>query len=204
MRSGVSLINLSGANGINIIEAATGFVNLAAVSDTGTPAELKINAGTNITLNTVSIANLLDINLDIGTTDAATLNADALSAGTITVDGQSTNDTMNFAGTVTSTANGITISQAQTVDFDADVTGQIGVTVTNVNTDIDLAADVDVKATTGDVAMRSGVSLINLSGANGINIIAAATAFGNLAARSEPGKASELKVNARDDSALNH
>jgi len=46
----------------------------------------------------VDIANLLDVNVDTEANDTAVLTSGYLNAGTITVDGQGTNDTFNFNG----------------------------------------------------------------------------------------------------------
>jgi len=147
----VTLIDLSGTGGANVITAA-GSVEMAAVSDTGTPAELEINADDSVTLASVTLdgaANpVLDIDVDENGGGAA-LAAGALSAGTITVDGTSADDTFNFNGTVTSTAGEISINQASQVNFavGADVTAQTSLKIENATT-VDLAANVDLKRRT--------------------------------------------------------
>ena len=79
--------------------------------------ELEINSDTSMTLTNVDIANRLDVNLDADDDGSETLNAGALSVGTVTVDGTSDNETLNFNSTVTSTTAGITINSAATANL---------------------------------------------------------------------------------------
>ena len=163
----MTLIDLSGAAGTNVITATDGSVSLAALSDSGTPAELEINSDTSMTLTNVDIANRLDVNVDADDDGSKTLNAGALSAGTVTVDGSSDNETLNFNSTVTSTAAGITINSAATVNLGGTAQAATGLTILNVATEIDLAQDVNVTAQNGNVDLNTSVTLIDLSGAAG-------------------------------------
>ena len=92
LNTSVTLIDLSGAAGTNVITATDGSVRLAALSDSGTPAELEINSDTSMTLTSVDIANLLDVNVDLDDDGSETLDSGALSAGTVTVHGSSDNE----------------------------------------------------------------------------------------------------------------
>jgi Ca2+-binding RTX toxin-like protein len=192
--AGVTAIDLSGAAGINTV-SASGLVNLAAVADSGTPAEFEVNSGTNMTLASVNIANLLDLNLDTGADSSATLTAGNLQAGTITADGQGTNDTFQFNGTVTSTAASTSLNQANQINLVQDVTAATNLTITNVNTEVDLAAGVDLAATNGNVAANAGVTAIDLSGAAGINTVSA-SGLVTLAAVADSGTPAEFEVNS--------
>ena len=93
---GVTLIDLSGVTGTNVITATVGSVSLAALSDSGTPAELEINSDTSMTLTSADIANLLDVNVDVDDDGSETLDSGALSAGAVTVDGSSDNETFQL------------------------------------------------------------------------------------------------------------
>ena len=104
-----------------MITATDGSVSLAALSDSGTPAELEINSDTSMTLTSIDIANLLDVNVDVDDDGSETLTSGTLSAGTVTIDGSSDNETFNFNSTVTSTTAGVTISSAAVVDLNAAV-----------------------------------------------------------------------------------
>jgi autotransporter-associated beta strand protein len=192
--SGVGAIDLSGAGGTNMVTAG-GSVNLAATADSGTPDEFEVNSATDMTLASVSLANLLDMNVDTGTNSAATLTAGALSAGTITVDGQGTNDTFQFNGTVTSSIASVTINQANQVNLTQDVTAATSLTITNVTTEVDLSTSVDLEATAGALAANLGVVAIDLSGAAGTNMVTAGTAV-NLAAVADSGTPAEFEVNS--------
>ena len=201
---GVNLIDLSGGAGINTLSASAE-VQLGALSDSGTPAELQIDAGTNVVLDTISIANLLDINVDTGGDGSSTLMTNQLSAGTITVDGQGTNDTFTFSGSgdatdgtlgVESTTGDVTINLANEVNLDDDVTGAMGVTVSNVNTVLDLGGNVDVTASGGNLDLNNSVTLIDLEGGGGTVNILSASAEVQLDPLSDSGTPDELQVDA--------
>ena len=203
VNSGVTAIDLSGV-GSNIITAGT-TVNLGAVDDSANIAELEVNAGTDITLTSVTLdnggASLLDINLDTGADSAAALSVTgAVSVASITADGQGINDSMSFGSTVTSTGTTIGISTADTVVLSGDVTAATNLSILNVNTSVDLGADVDLTATGGAVAVNSGVTAIDLSGV-GSNIITAGTTV-NLGAVDDSANIAELEVNAGTDITL--
>ena len=159
--SGVTAINLSGA-GTNEISAG-GDVNLGCGS-------MELQLPNCRSLERASLwpdnpqcrwnQNLLDINLD-GAADggAKTLTAaGAINVGQLTVDGQNSDDIMNFGSTVTTTGSSIAIATADTVDFDGDVLAANGLTIATVATDIDLGADVDLTSTAGNITANSGVS----------------------------------------------
>ena len=193
--SGVAVINLSGA-GTNKITAG-GDINLAAVADGANIAELEIQ-GEAITLAAITLdaggTSLLDINLDgAGDSGAKTLTAaGAINVGQLTVDGQNSDDIMNFGSTVTTTGTSIAIATADTVDFDADVLAANGLTIATVATDIDLGANVDLTSTAGNITANSGVAVINLSGA-GTNKITAGGDI-NLAAVADGANIAELEI----------
>ena len=209
LNNSVASIDFNGAGSTNIITATAGAVELEAITDSAAVTELEINAGTNITLNSVTLDDgtaTLDINLDTGADDAATLNVTGLlNAGTITANGQGVNDVMNFgdgAGdTVTSTNADITIDTANIVSFTDDIVGATGVTIQNINTDINLGADVDVTATTGNVDLNNTVTAIDLNGA-GTNRITATAGAVELAAVDDSANIAEFEINAGTDITL--
>ena len=196
--SGVAVINLSGV-GTNKVTAG-GDINLAAVADGANIAELEIQ-GEAITLAAITLdaggTSLLDINLDgAGDSGAKTLTAaGAIAVGQLTVDGQNSDDIMNFGSTVTTTGTSIAIATADTVDFDADVLAANGLTIATVATDIDLGANVDLTSTAGNITANSGVAVINLSGA-GTNKITAGGDI-NLAAVADGANIAELEIQER-------
>ena len=199
--TGVTLIDLSGAAGINQVTSTGGSINLADVSDSGAPAELEIHADTDLTLASVDIANLLDVDLDDAGASVLTA-AEPVSAGTITVTGAGTDDTFNFADTVTSTTTGITIEQANLVDLDGTVTAAASLTIRNVNTEVDVAQGVSLVALNGDLLANAGVTLIDLSGAAGLNQVTSTNGSINLADLSDSGTPSELEIHADMDLTL--
>ena len=184
----VAQINLSGVGGINIIQAS-GSVDLAAVIDNATdvddhgdPAELQIAAGTDVELTSVSISNIL--NIDVSTNDASadTLTSGRLLAGTMTVDGSSMDDTFIFNDTVTTRNddndvgvvqdNSIIINQANLVDLNGDVRAETDLTFTNIS-EIDIAENVDLRTASGSItaSTEGNVSVIDFSGDSGTNMI---------------------------------
>ena len=141
--------------------------------------------------------SLLDINLDGagGDSGAKTLTAaGAINVGQLTVDGQNSDDIMNFGSTVTTTGTSIAIATADTVD-DADVLAANGLTIATVATDIDLGANVDLTSTAGNITANSGVAVINLSGA-GTNKVTAGGDI-NLAAVADGANIAELEIQRR-------
>ena len=196
--SGVAVINLSGV-GTNKVTAG-GDINLAAVADGANIAELEIQ-GEAITLAAITLdaggTSLLDINLDgAGDSGAKTLTAaGAINVGQLTVDGQNSDDIMNFGSTVTTTGTSIAIATADTVDFDADVLAANGLTIATVATDIDLGANVDLTSTAGNITANSGVAVINLSGV-GTNKVTAGGDI-NLAAVADGANIAELEIQGR-------
>ena len=204
LNNSVTLIDLEGGGGTTNILSASAEVQLDPLSDSGTPDELQVDAGTNVVLDTIAIANLLDINVDTGG-GSSTLMTNQLSAGTITVDGTGTNDTFTFSGNgdatdgtlgVESTTGDVTINQANEVNLDDDVTGAMGVTVSNVNTVLDLGGDVDVTASGGNLDLNNSVTLIDLEGGGGTTNILSASAEVQLDPLSDSGTPDELQVDA--------
>ncbi|MBT4822526.1 MAG: hypothetical protein HON70_42865, partial [Lentisphaerae bacterium] len=171
----ITLIDFSGAVGTNTMQAG-GNVDLDAITDSadGGPAEVNI-IGESVTLAAVTLDGdgddtgvTLDIDLDGAADDGARVltAAAAISAGTIEVDGQGSDDNMNFADTVTSTGGGITMQTAAIVDFNADVTAATALSIGTVATRVDLAAGVDLNAQNGNLYVYDTVAGILLSGAS--------------------------------------
>ena len=128
-----------------------------------------------------------------GDSGAKTLTAaGAINVGQLTVDGQNSDDIMNFGSTVTTTGTSIAIATADTVDFDADVLAANGLTIATVATDIDLGANVDLTSTAGNITANSGVAVINLSGV-GTNKVTAGGDI-NLAAVADGANIAELEI----------
>ena len=158
LNNAVTLIDLSGTGtgaDKNAISSDNGAVELAAISDSGTPTELEINAGTDISLASVDIANLLDVDLDTGTDDAATFAATGIiTAGTVTVDGAlngtTPDDTITFGGNVTA-AHSLKVQSAATVNLGQNV---------SLKTGTDSSAD-------SELEIYSNITQIKLTGASG-------------------------------------
>ncbi len=203
VNNSVTAIDLSGA-GTNIITALSGSVELAAVTDSANVVELEINADNNVTLDTVTLNNLAAVLLDVDVDEnggGGTLTANALSAGQITVDGTASDDTFNFNDTVTSTDTSIAINQANQMNFTQDVTAATSLTISNVNTEVDLAANVDLTAQNGNVDVNNSVTVIDLSGA-GTNVITALSGSVELAAVADSANVVELEINADNNVTL--
>ncbi len=160
----VAAIDLDGAAGINILTATAGEVQAAAISDTGTPTELEINSGTNITLESIDINGLLDINMG-GTTGTAT---GAITAGTVDIDGPGAGSTFIFGDatgtdTVTSNTAGITITDIDNVTLADGLSAQNGISISTV-VNLNLSTDADITATTGNIDMTTSGPTLNLGG----------------------------------------
>ena len=202
----VNGIDLSGTGGTNIIRGVDGNVDLAPVTDTGTPAIFQVDANVDITLASVDISGNLDINLDTGSDDAGILTSGNLSAAVITADGQGVNDTGNFNGTVTSTVGNVTVNQFNQVNLLGDVTAATNLEFSNINTSVDLGSNVDLVAMNGDVLANNSVTNINLSGVAGSNnIIDAQGATGNvnIGATITDTSPDSLTINSNTDVTLN-
>lgn len=171
LENGVTLIDLAGTDSTNDITATAGAITLNDVTDSGTITEFEINAGLGADVDLITLdgntTNLLDINISTAGGDDTLNAAEAILAGTITVNGTGTGDTLNFADTVESTGTSITIGNADTVDFDGNVTAETTLTITDVATDVDLAGDVDITAENGSILIVTDVADITLSGAGG-------------------------------------
>ena len=183
------------------LAATAGIVDNGGPGGTG-PAVVRIDAGADgmattddIVLSSVELdgANqaLLDINLDTGADDEADLSASGtITAGTIDIDGNGTNDDINLDGTVSATDGG--------------PNGQL--TINNVD-EIDLATGVDLLTVDGDIDVATDVTSIELSGA-GPNTISAGTDAGVeanatvAAVTDNGGGASDLNVLADGDVTL--
>ncbi|HJO83933.1 MAG TPA: hypothetical protein QF520_16240, partial [SAR202 cluster bacterium] len=167
----VTLIDLAGT-GTNEITAGTN-VELTDVTDSANVVELGITAADDITVANITLDNLatalLDVNADTNGGGATLSVAGSLNAGQIAIDGTGNDDIFNFAGTVTSTNTTITINQANNVDFDGNVTAAAALTISNVTTEVDLAASVDLFAQNGNLTIDSNVTVIDLSGGSSTN-----------------------------------
>ena len=202
LNNSVTLIDLSGAGNTNTLSASAA-VELSAVSDSDAagPAELNVQSGTDMTLASVTLDGsnnpVLDLDVDTGADGSQTLNAaGALAAGTIEVNGQGTNETLNFGNTVTSSSGSVTIDGADTVNLDGNVTGATSVTIQNVATEIDVASDVDLAANGGNLDLNNSVTLIDLSGAGNTNTLSASAAV-ELSAVSDSDAAGPAELNVQ-------
>ena len=95
----------------------------------------------------------------------------------------------------------LTLGAAATVDINADVTAGI-VDVSGTITEIDLAQDVDITATTGNLDLATGVTGIDLSAAAGTNIFTSQNGGVSLAAISDSGTPVELEINTAEGLSL--
>ncbi|MBU0755984.1 MAG: autotransporter adhesin family protein, partial [Planctomycetes bacterium] len=116
----VTNIDLSGAAGENLFTSTGGSLALGPLTDSGSPTAVRIDAGTDLTLGSVDVENLLDIAMD---SDGAgsDLSAESLSAHTITMQGTGTDDAMTFTGTVTSTSGAVTLTNGGDAAFQGDL-----------------------------------------------------------------------------------
>lgn len=211
INNSVNRINLSGAATTNRIQATGGNVELSDVVDSGTPALLEISADDDITVANVTLdgntTNTLDFFLDqdLG---GATLTAGTLLAGSVSASGTGVDDTANFNGTVGATdsylGNSVLVGLFDQVNLAADVTAAAGIVFQVINTEVQLATDVDITTTDGNVDFSNGVTLIDLAG-TGTNIIAATdganATSGNvlLANVTDSADVVELRITASDD-----
>ncbi len=172
LNNSVAQIDLSGTGGTNTFSASAA-VELAAVSDSGAagPAQLNVQSGTGMTLAAITLNGsnnpVLNLDVDTGADGSQTLSANgALSAGVIQVNGQGTNETLDFASTVTATSGAVTIADAATVDLNGTVTAATNLQIGNA-TLVDLAGNVNLTASNGLLSVLTGVGGILLSGATG-------------------------------------
>jgi len=174
----VVTIDFTGAAGTNRIQAIGGAVSLAALSDTGTPAEVEIVADTGITIASADLANALGLEPDDDNAGAETLTAGMLSAGSLSVEGGSDADEiMNFNGDLATTGGDLVVDNAAQVN---------------------LAVDVDLVATAGRIDMNDSVGQIDLAGGGGTNRLAADGDI-ELATIVDGGAASALDIDVDED-----
>ena len=103
--------------------------------------------------------------LDNGTDLARNLVNFAIDAG---AGGTGDADTMTL-NAIVDVPGSVTIDKGDTVDVNSDIEAGTSLTISNVDTEIDLAQNVDLTAGNGDLSLESGVTLIDLSGAGGTN-----------------------------------
>ena len=154
MNNGSDLVTLD-ANG----EEAAGNeadVVLAPVTDTNNPS-LTVNSEGSVDLASVNMGTgTLAVHIDNGGVAGAETGVfGALTAGTVAVDGTSSNDTLTFNGTVTSTVAGVTIQTASQIDLQ-NVTAQTALAVTGTNIDLNNTA---YTSNTDDVTFTGAVDL---------------------------------------------
>jgi hypothetical protein len=168
------------------LDAGTGSISLNNVS-VGT---LAFTAGTNLTLNgDISVENPFDTTPMTGTiilagpssitttNDAITLNtAVSMGENALAMDAGAGNITLNGTVTGGNTGGTFTIGGAGAIDINQDISVK-AITINNFDT-IDLAEEVDLKASNGGILVSSG-NYINLSGRNGyVNKIESVTIGG--------------------------
>lgn len=141
-------------------------ITLGAVNGTG--AHMTVSSGADVTLgNTALTTGDLTVNIDTDSDNAGALGTfSSINAGTVAIDGGDGDDNVTLNGTVTSNTNAVTIDDVNTLDVNANVTGQSGLTITDT-TQVDLADNVQLASVNGAVNANSGVTGILLSGANG-------------------------------------
>ena len=188
--SDIGTINLTGANTtVSILnqdasDTAITLPNVAGDSlSAGTePSSLYPEQGS-ITVGTVDLNNggsatggtLSWVTLDSDNdTNGASLTASTLTLGGFSIAGGSDNneDFSSSGPTTYNTRADIVLNQLNNVSFTGDVVSARSITATNINTKIDLGANVDLTSTAGNITANSGVAVINLSGA-GTNKITA-------------------------------
>ncbi len=169
------------SGGSNRVHARGGSVALPDIVDSASgPDDVHILSGTDLTLGAVELdgsnAVRLTLTLDDDADDVAALTAGGpVTAGTIAVTGQGTNDTISFHAAVTSQTGSIIIDSAETIDLDGDVTAATFLTFDNVagvTASIDLAFGVDLTALNGSVMMIPDAP-IHLSGSASTNRVQA-------------------------------
>ncbi len=200
----VSNILLLGASGSNSI-VASGNISLAPVNDdiAPDPATFEVRSGGNITIAGIDISGALVLMLDaLGLDGAQTLNAGLMAAGSVTINGRGTNDTLNLNGAVTASTGSVNISAGATANVSADLTAATSLSVSNV-ANVNLGTNVDVTASGGNVGISTGVTSLNLTGAAGTNTVTASgsVTLGAITDGGAPGPV-ELEINAGDSATL--
>ena len=171
----IAAINLSGAGSTNTIEAPSGNVDLGAITDSASVAELYV-VGEDITLASVELNDagndrLLSIDLD-GSVDngVRTLTTGAIETGSLDVDGQGGDDIINFNSTVETTVDSIDVATAGTVNLSGDVTSNSSIAVSNAD-DVRLLGGIALEAQGGNVDIIEGIgSGISLDGTGTVAI----------------------------------
>ncbi len=172
-------IDLNGA-GTNVITATAGAIDLATVTDSAAVNELELNAGTDITLAGVTLNGggtaILDIDLDEGADGIETLDLNGdISVGSLTVDGQTANDTVLIGANVDITASTGDIAMGATQNISAvTLDGAGSNTITATAGAIDLAALTDTaNITILNLRADTGVTLdtVTLNNAPGSSIL---------------------------------
>ena len=177
----VGSLNFSGdGSTTNVITAAGGNIDFTGTPITSSsPDTATFNGDDDIILDEVTLgANTqLVVNLDING-GGGTLTVGNIAAGELDVTGTAADDTMTFNGTVNTdispsgNADGsIDISTSNQVNLSGDLTAATSIQIDTVNTEIDLAVNVDLTASNGDIDLNTTVTLIDLSGAGGTNTI---------------------------------
>ena len=207
--SDIGTINLTGANTtVSILnqdasDTAITLPNVAGDSlSAGTEPSLTLSGTGSITVGTVDLNNggsatggTLSVTLDSDNdTNGASLTASTLTLGGFSIAGGSdNNEDFSSSGLTTyNTGADIVLNQLNNVSFTGDVVSARSITATNINTKIDLGANVDLTSTAGNITANSGVAVINLSGA-GTNKITAGGDI-NLAAVADGANIAELEI----------
>ena len=180
--SAIPTYTLTTPGSVDVLNVATGTAMGAqpAVVVTGTSDGVAIESltmfdVTNFTIDTatndaagggtgndaITISSGVNDGVDLGQ-GIVNVTIDGGTAGTGDVDSLTVSSVVDLTGS-------LTINNVDSVDVDFDISTGTSLTISNVDTEIDLAMNVDLTADNGDIDVFTGVALIDLSAAGGIN-----------------------------------
>ncbi|MBL7043717.1 MAG: hypothetical protein ISR77_34115, partial [Pirellulaceae bacterium] len=174
----VNRINLSGTTGTNNVVDGNGDAVVDLVKIVGTsPDSLTINGEGSVTLDTVDINSILNVNFDNDNdTQNAQLAANRIDANEVNIDGgNDDNDDASFSTTITADTADISFNDVDVLDLDGTLTAATDITATDISTRIDLAGNVNLTAQAGDVDAGTDVKGIFLSGSGATTNVVTAT-----------------------------
>ncbi|MBI4843391.1 MAG: hypothetical protein HY809_03580 [Nitrospirae bacterium] len=180
IQTGVTALNITGADGTTLTIDGNGDddVFLAAVTDTLNP-NLTVNSEDNVNITSVDMGTgTLTVLIDSDAGDISTGTFGALTAGIINVNTGSVApnifDILTFNGLVNSTVGavniGTTANGLTTVNINAGITAATSLDVNGATT-VNAATGNTIQTLNGDLDIQSGVTTLNITGADGTTLI---------------------------------
>lgn len=137
---------------------------------TATPFDLTLNSQANISLTSLQIGSGdLSATIDSNSNQANAFfqSSGAMSAGSMTFTGTSTNDNVTFGGSVSTSLAAIQFSNLDDITFLGSVSSATSITFTNINGQLVLGNNVSVATTNGSLDLSPIAGGILLNGPNG-------------------------------------